>query len=79
MEDMDGELLVYNPNTATTLHLNGPSTVVWQLLTGEYSLATIITSLQEAYPDQAAQIEPDVIATVSDMLEQGVIQAVVSG
>ena len=76
MEDMDGELLIYNPNTATTLHLNGPSALVWHLLTGEHSLATIVTGLQQAYPDQSEQIEPDVMATVNDMLTQDVIAEV---
>lgn len=73
MEDMDGELLIYNPDTTTTLHLNGPSAVVWHLLTGEHSVAYIISGLQEMYPDQSDQIEPDVTHTVKDMLAQKVI------
>lgn len=74
LEDMDGETLLYNPSNATTLHLNGPSMIVWQLCSGENSLTEIIGALQEAYPAQADQIESDVIAVINQLKENHVIQ-----
>lgn len=76
LEDMDGDLLLYNPTTATTLQLNGPSAIIWQLLNEQHSVAEIIAALQEAYPDQASQIEGDVLQAVSEFVAQSVIEVV---
>ncbi len=78
LEDMDGELLLYNPNNATTLHLNGPSAIVWHLCTGENSVAEMIEALKEAYPDQAAQIEGDVISVLQDLKANEVLELAAS-
>lgn len=70
LEDMDGELLLYNPINATTLHLNGPSAIVWSLCDGETSVQKMIDAVKEAYPDQTDQIEADIVAVVSDFVER---------
>lgn len=76
VEDMDGELLVFNPSNATTLQLNGSSALVWQLSTGEHSLEEIITGLQQSYPQQAQQIEVDVLSVMADFLDKAVLEKV---
>ena len=76
VEDMDGELLLFNPASATTLHLNGSSAIVWQLSTGEHSLEEIIAGLQQSYPQQAQQIEVDVLSVMVDFLDKAVLQKV---
>ena len=73
LEDMDGELLLYHPATAVTLHLNGPSAVVWQLCDGQRSCGDIINMVEEAYPQQAAQVADDVAQVVDDLQERGVL------
>jgi hypothetical protein len=73
---MDGEMLLYNPSNATTLHLNGPSAIVLELCSGDNSVATIIHTLQQAYPAQKDQIESDVVAVVKELSENDVIQQV---
>lgn len=78
IEDMDGETLLYNPSNATTLHLNGPSAVVWGLCTGENSVGEIIDALQQAYPQQAEQIKDDVVSVINELTEKQVIQRVAS-
>jgi hypothetical protein len=76
LEDMDGEMLLYNPGNATTLHLNGPSAIVGELCNGDNSVATMIHALQQAYPAQKDQIESDVIAVVKELSENDAIQLV---
>ena len=76
VEDMDGELLVYNPATASTVHLNGPSSVVWQLCDGQNSVQTIIDALIETYPAQADQIPSDVTGVIQELLENKIIDLV---
>ncbi len=70
-EDMDGEILVYSPSMATTLHLNGPSSIVWGLCTGEHSVADIIEAVTEVYPDQATQVREDIIEVVEGLANKG--------
>ena len=71
---MDGELLVYYPPTASTLHLNGPSAVVWQLCDGERSCAEIISTVEQAFPDQVPQIAGDVKSVITDLASRGVLR-----
>ncbi len=76
LEDMDGELLLYYPPTAITLHLNGPSAVVWQLCDGQRNCNEIIQIVQEAYPEQAAQVEGDVHDVITDLVDRNVLRRV---
>lgn len=73
LEDMDGELLLYHPPSAVTLHLDGPSAVVWQLIDGERCLGEIIAIVEEAYPQQANQIAEDVARVISDLSTHNVL------
>jgi len=75
-EDMDGEVLLFNPSKATTLHLDAPAMVVWNLCTGEHSVKQMIDALKEAFPEQAEQIEGDVIAVLKELRENDVISVV---
>lgn len=70
-EDMGGEILVYSPSMATTLHLNGPSAIVWGLCTGEHTVREMIDAVTEVYPDQAKQIEDDIAEVVIDLSNRG--------
>lgn len=70
LEDMDGELLLYNPINSTTLHLNGPSAIVWNLCDGNTSVQQMIEAVEEAYPDQSGQIETDITSVVADFVER---------
>ena len=74
LEDMDGEMLLYHPANATTLHLNAPSVIVWDLCDGERSVQTIIDTIKKAYPDQADQIATDVESVVSDLATREVLE-----
>jgi len=73
VEDMDGELLLYNPTSATTLHFNGPSALVWRLCDGKNSVQKIIDLLSEAYVDQVEQIEGDVLSVISEFAGHEII------
>lgn len=73
IEDMDGESLLYHPGTTTTLHLNQPSLLVWNLCDGERSVQDVITTLQEAFPDQNEQIAEDVVDVITELREKKVL------
>ena len=71
---MDGELLLYNPESAVTLHLNGPSAIVWQLCDGERADQQIIEVVQDAYPQQLEQIEGDILSVLDDLFAQNALE-----
>lgn len=76
-EEMDGELLVYQPTSATTLHLNGPSAIVWNLCTGENTVQEMIDIVVDAFPDQAEQIPQDIIDVMQGLVTQRFVVEVV--
>ncbi len=76
LEDMDGEMLLYNPSNATTLHLNGPSVIVWELCDGERSTKEIINMVKQAYPEQSDQIADDIISVIEDLSSRKVLELV---
>ena len=73
-EQMDDDVLLYNPVSASTLHLNNSSALVWQLCDGQRSIGQIINTLEATYPEQAAQIREDVVSAITEMHEHGVLQ-----
>lgn len=76
LEDMDGEMLLYNPKNATTLHLNGPTVIVWELCDGERSVQQIIDLVKDAYPEQSEQIADDITAVITDLSSRDVLELV---
>ena len=76
IEDMDGELLLYNPNNATTLHLNAPSVIILELCDGKNSVQQIIDTIKQAYPDQSEQIPDDVVSVIDDLSSRNVLELV---
>ena len=76
VEDMDGELLIYNPDSSTTSHLNGPSMLVWNCINGDVSVGDIIAALEETFPDQAAQIGDDVVGVFKEFESKALVQFV---
>lgn len=75
LEEMDDEILLYNPDNATTLYLNESSSLIWQLFDGQRTVDEIIELLQEHYPDARDQIRQDVLELVEQMLTKQVIVA----
>ena len=78
LENMDGELLLYNPINTTTLHLNGSSAVVWDLCDGKQTVESIVASLQDAFPDQSDQIAADVETVIADLVLQSALVEVLA-
>jgi len=54
--------------------LNRTAAVIWQLCDGEHTVADIIATLQEAYPEQAATMPREVDEALLALLGHGVIR-----
>ena len=75
-EELDGESLVYNPKQATTIHLDGPASLIWQLCTGDNSVEDMIGLIGEHFPEQAEQVRADIVDTVADLAKKKFLQLV---
>ncbi|MBT8115693.1 MAG: HPr-rel-A system PqqD family peptide chaperone [Arenicella sp.] len=74
LEQMDEDCLLFNPQTAATLHLNPASALVWRLCDGKRTAAQLIAELAEQFPGQAEQIPADVAAALEQLQRLGVIK-----
>ncbi len=76
LEDMDGEILLYQPVSAEAIQLNESSLMVWKLCDGKHSVADIITAIEELYPDQASRVSRDVNFVVGTLLRSKALERV---
>lgn len=67
MEELDDEILLYHPGNNKTLYINKSASIIWQLCTGEQTVAEIIGLIKDAYPEQGEDLDQDVISTLTNL------------
>jgi len=60
LEQLDDELLLYNPSQTVIMYCNPTASLIWQLCDGQRTIQDIITLLSEAYEQPPEAIRPDV-------------------
>ncbi|HBE92265.1 MAG TPA: hypothetical protein DDW55_06955 [Gammaproteobacteria bacterium] len=73
MEELDDEILLYHPGNNKTLYINKSASIIWQLCTGEQTVADIISLIKDAYPAQPDDLEQDVIATLTELKDNDAV------
>jgi hypothetical protein len=73
MEVVDGEILLYHPQQTRAVYLNPTAAVVWGLCDGNRSVREIIRVIGESYPDAEANLTDDVLVTLNQLQESGVL------
>lgn len=73
MEELDDEVLLYNPENSKTLYINKSASIIWQLCNGQQTVEEIIGLIQEAYPGNDEQLHKDVLDTLSDLKENNAV------
>ena len=76
MEELDGEILLFDPATTETFYLNETAAVIWRLCDGQRTTAEIAELLQEAFRDAEGRIAEEVDVTFQRLLEHKVIEFV---
>lgn len=71
LEKIDDEVLLYSMKKTKAVYLNETASLIWQLCDGSRSIEHIIALLTDAYPQQKAQIQTDVIKAVGTLVEHG--------
>ena len=74
VEELDGELLLFNIRSDNILHTNQTGALVWKLCNGERTTASIVKLLQDAYPEAAVSIQADVPQILDAFAQAGAIQ-----
>jgi hypothetical protein len=72
-EVVDGELLLYDSRQTAAIYLNPTAAVIWALCDGHRNTREIIRMVREQYPDSTGDVEAEVLATLSELRQSGVL------
>jgi Coenzyme PQQ synthesis protein D (PqqD) len=73
MEVIEGEVLLYHPRQTRAVYLNPTAAVIWGLCDGNRPAREIIRVIGESYPEAVATLTDDVLATLKELRESGVL------
>jgi tetratricopeptide (TPR) repeat protein len=73
MEVIEGEVLLYHPQQTRAIYLNPSAAVIWGLCDGTRSVREIIRLIGDSYPEAAATATDDVLRTLKELQENGVL------
>jgi len=74
LETLDGEIMLYSIATTRIFALNQSAALIWQLCSGQYTVAEIIDALAAAYPESQDKIQAQVEETLTLLLTNGAIE-----
>lgn len=73
-EELENEILVYDPESDKTYNFNGTGAFVWSLANGEYTLGEMIEAIHEAAPETDREvIREDVEEFIRKLRKNGLI------
>ena len=73
LEEIDGELLLYSPESTRSIYMNSTASIIWRLCDGKLATEEMISLLIEAFPDAADSIEQDVLDSLALFKENNAI------
>lgn len=73
LEQIDGELLLFDPSAATVLYCNQSAALVWSLCDGTRTIKDIVTLLAAAFPDARGDVAADVGELVKQLVSRGAL------
>ena len=72
--ELDGEICLFNPSTATYLNLNGPASAIWNLIASKASEETIISALLDTYDVDEALCLSETREFLLQAVEKGMVE-----
>ena len=76
MEELDDEVLLYNPTNNKTLYINKSASVIWQLCNGDQTTEEIITMIQAAYPGDKEGLQRDILDTLNSLADNDAVSVI---
>jgi len=74
LEEIDGELLLYSPESTRSIYMNSTASIIWRLCDGKLTIDEIIDLLKEAFPESADSIEKDVLDSIELFVSNNAIE-----
>ena len=71
---VEGELLAFDPRQNRVLYLNASAALIWGLCDGVRSAEEICRMIEQGYPDDAPDLLHDVITTIAQLEEFGLLE-----
>ncbi len=73
VEEMDGELLLFHPQSTATVYMNQTAALVWQLCDGARDVNEILGILSDSFPEAYTNLEQDVLTALRSFQKQGAL------
>ncbi|GIU91959.1 MAG: hypothetical protein KatS3mg011_0865 [Acidimicrobiia bacterium] len=73
-EEVDDDLVLYDPSRESVTVLNTTAADIWRLCDGSLTLDEVVERLAAAYGTSAEQIRGDVARTVGRLVEEGLLE-----
>jgi len=74
LEEIDGELLLYSPESTRSIYMNSTASIIWRLCDGKLTVGEITDLLKEAFPEATNSIEQDVIDSIELFVSNNAIE-----
>ena len=74
-EDIDGESVLFCPNSYKAIHLNETAGLIWKLVDGTRTVQDLIDFLMEEYPEAGSDVANDVEQAISELIREGALIA----
>lgn len=74
LEEIDGELLLYSPESTRSIYMNSTASIIWRLCDGKLTTEEIIDLLKEAFPEAESSIEQDVFDSLEMFISNNAIE-----
>jgi hypothetical protein len=72
--ELDGEICLFNPLTATYLNLNGSASAIWNLIADKASEEEIIRALLDAYDVEEALCRSETRDFLNEAVGKGMVE-----
>jgi PqqD family protein of HPr-rel-A system len=75
VEEVDDEVVVYDPHTKYLHHLNPMATIVWELCDGSQGPKEITSEIVNTLKvDDPSRVEKDVLETLEQLRKKGLVE-----
>ena len=72
--ELDGEVCLFNPSSATYLNLNGPASAIWNLLASAATEESIVSALLKSYAVEEGVCRAETLEFLREAVEKGMVE-----
>ena len=73
LEELDGELLIFDSASGRIVEVNETAALIWQLCDGKRSLAELSELISATYPEAEETIKQDIPRVMQQLVSLGVL------